>query len=107
VPRAPKVPPGKDAQRRVSKQPKVTCQVTNRSKGVTRAKATCVVKLPSSRQQMVRWRLVRHGRTYGQGVVFARNGQATLRIPGVDRLRRGRYVLRIVGKARGTQLVIG
>jgi hypothetical protein len=91
--------PGKDA--------KVTCKVRRSSKGRVKIKVTCEVALVSARKGALDWRLRRHGRTVQHGVVFAHNGRASLRIPGADRLRRGRYVLRIAGRAHGTGLVIG
>jgi hypothetical protein len=72
-----------------------------------KAKVTCVVTLASMRRGELRWSVRRGGRTYGQGVVFARDGRATLRIPRADRLRRGRYVLRIAGVSRGAGFTIG
>jgi hypothetical protein len=57
-------------------------------------------------QASIRWSLVRYGHTYQQGVVLARKGTATLRVPGINRLRPGRYVVRIAGR-RGTAFRIG
>jgi hypothetical protein len=100
----PQGPPGDDArtpQGRLGKDAKVTCTVRNKAKTNGKGKVTCVVRLVTARHGGLRWRLVRHGRTYGQGVVFARKG------PRVNRLRPGRYVLRIGGRARGTAFAIG
>jgi hypothetical protein len=90
-------PAGKDA--------KVTCTVKKKSQ--TKIKVTCKVTLILARQGALRWRLVHRGRAYEHGVVFARDGRATLRIPAVNRLSSGRYVLRIAGRAGGTVFVIG
>ena len=76
-------------------------------KSETKVKVTCTVKLVSAPQSALRWRLLRHGRSYEHGVALIRDGRARVRIPGVNRLPRGRYVLRIAGRAGGTTFVIG
>ena len=77
-----------------------------KKKGETKVKVTCTVQLASAHQSALRWRLLRHGRAYEHGVALARHGWARVRIPGVNRLPRGRYVLQIAGRARGTTFVI-
>ena len=96
-PPGPQGPPGKDA--------KVACNVKRR--GEAKFRVTCTVVLDSARQSALRWRLLHHGRVYDHGVAVARYGRVTVRIPGVNRLPRGRYVLQISGRARGTTFVIG
>ena len=88
-------PAGKDA--------KVTCTVT-RAKRAKKVKVTCKVALVAATRAELRWRLVRHGRVYAHGVAVARRHRATVRIPRVDRLPHGRYLLRIAGRAHGTGL---
>ncbi len=87
------------------KDAKVTCKV--KRIGKTKIRVTCTVTLASRRRGTLRWRLTRRGRTYEHGALNPHNGRATLRIPGVNRLPRGRYTLRITGGAGGTAFVIG
>jgi hypothetical protein len=80
----------------------VTCTV---KKVRTKVKVACTVKLGAAGQAAIHWRLSRAARTYARGVAFARHGQASVRIPGVNRLPRGRYVLHLAGR-HGVTLVV-
>jgi len=67
---------------------------------------TCKVQLVAASAEALRWRLTRHGHVFSHGVAFANGRQATVRIPGVNRLPRGRYVLRVAGGNGGTTFLI-
>ena len=74
----------------------MTCKVTRKGRKV---KATCKVRQVSAATTKLRWRLMRGRRTVQRGVARVRAGGATVHIPSLDRLPRGRYTLRIAGGA--------
>ncbi len=98
LPKSPKGNPGKNA--------KVTCTV--KKKGKTTVKVTCKVKLVDSKgSARVGWRLTRHGHTVAHGIARTRHGRITLPLSRIVRLHRGRYVLHVAGRRRGTVFVVG
>ena len=86
-------------------QPRVTCTVKKKP-GTNRIDVTCRVTLATPSSAKVRWRLVRGSRTYAHGVARVRDRHAAIDLRGVERLPRGRYVLRVAGRRGGVVLVV-
>lgn len=88
-----------------AKSTRITCKVKRRKHANT-AKVTCAVK-PAGALAGKRygWRLTKRGKVYRHGTVRARFSRATFSIPGLGKLSKGRYLLKVGGR-RGKSRVI-
>jgi len=86
---------------------KVVCQARRKGKRafmVCRTKTAAKNKAGSSRRH-VRWALMQGGKARKSGWAPARGGHARVRL-NLNRLRRGRYVLRVQGQKGATRIVV-
>lgn len=98
------------ARGRAGRDAKVTCTVRRKGPGSGTVKVTCKVKLATKKKAKagarVAWRLTRGRHTVAHGIALARHGRFRLMLAGAERLRPGRYVLRLPGRGPATPFVV-